>query len=235
MRSCGSLCGGLPAAALAPIAGGCIPHNSHQLWCSFYIVTYALGIYNLNLLLGFLRCACFDLAPNPANQCQLGTCARWHCLWPATWALPDCAARLPAVCDLHPSHCLGPLLLCPYGHYRMQRSVNPRFLRPSTGPASLAAACPACLAPLALQPPGQPRAGGAHPAQQVGRGVPALCAAAARVQVLVSPSRLRLIRPPGEPACCRVEVTIEGSPGRAGPAPGWSPFAALLCGQALSW
>lgn len=42
----------------------------HSSCCSFYIVTYALGIYNLNLLLGFLRCGWLNLA-----QRQLASCA----------------------------------------------------------------------------------------------------------------------------------------------------------------
>lgn len=55
-----AVCWSVKAALTAPRA--CCPHTGGQcrarlalmLHAGFYIVTYALGIYNLNLLLGFL-------------------------------------------------------------------------------------------------------------------------------------------------------------------------------------
>lgn len=79
---------------------------------------------------------------------------------------------------------------------------QPRALRvPTPAPGPPHSPVPACVSPPA-QPPGQPGAGWAHPAQQGGRGVPPLCAAPARVQVLVRP-------------CCRRLAALL-RPGRAG-------------------
>lgn len=148
------------ASSAAPLSLANRPATTSRPACSFYIVTYALAIYMLNLLLGFLRWGqalrlqafqAGSINAGGSEASQLAAPSRGLCS-------PACSLPFRGAPGVRRARAV----LSPYAEPQLERQIAVRLLL--TCHCAWPLAYHPCINLSSLQPASQPRAGRTHAA-----------------------------------------------------------------------